>query len=101
MVEYIEQSFQGVIFNLTYFKTIEEDLVKYQLDHPSECIPIMPFFSEENKKILDDFYVSDIVPAKSYDDYMFNIVNQGFPDIVKLFLSEHPGWSKLVIKYDY
>ncbi|OED29689.1 hypothetical protein [Methanosphaera sp. WGK6] len=100
MVSSSKQSFQGVLFNITYFKTIESELVKYQLTHPQECIPIIPFFNEENKKILDNFYVSDITPAKSYDEYMFNIINYGFPHTITIFLAEHPEWSQLVIKYD-
>lgn len=96
----IEQAFQGVIFNITYFKKIEDELFKYQLEHPDECIPIVPFFNQEHKTALDDFYVNDIRSAKSYDDYIFNVQNIGFPIIIKEFISRHPEWSKLVIRYD-
>lgn len=100
MTEIIEQAFQGVIFNISYFKEIEEKLLTYQLKHPSECIPIVPFFSNSNKKKLDDFYVSDITPAKSYDEYMFSLVNYGFPFIVQDSINKHPEWSRLVIRYE-
>ncbi len=95
-----EQSFQGVIFNITYFEEIEEELVEYQLNTPQECIPVVPFFKQENENKLNDFYVSNMIAAKSFDDYFFNIKIRGFPYMVREFIAIHPEWEKLVIKYE-
>ena len=93
-----QQYFQGVIFNLTYFSEIEDELFNYQLQHPEECIPLMPFFSSEHTQELDKFYVSNLTAAKSFDDYMFNVRMYGFPTMINNFIAKHPQYSNMIVE---
>lgn len=95
-----EQFFQGVVFNLKNFKKIEDELYNFQVEHPEECVPLIPFFSTEYTNKLNEFYVSNIVAAKSFDDYMFNVRIKGFPTLMREFIMKHPQFSDIIISFD-
>lgn len=94
-----EQFFQGVVFSLKNFKKLEDDLFNFQLEHPEECVPLIPFFSTEHNSKLNEFYVSNMVAAKSFDDYMFNVRIKGFPQLMREFIACHPEFSDIIIKF--